>query len=290
MRVSVIIPTYYRRKDLAELLECLLAQTYRPIEVIVVDDTPSDEIKLLCKEYESKFTALGVDLKYLRNYRERSAASARNIGAENARGDILLFLDSDVLLYNDYIEQIVNAFKEKPHALGVQGYIINMNVRKDKLSFLRDIFNRIFHTYYRYPRNRCRLFEYPSSLSGIVECEWLSGANSAFRREVFDILRFDENLKGYSYMEDVLFSHTLFKLRPGSLFITPFARCVHKSTPKEYEESAELERHKRECRRYVLRKLFGFKGVLLFHWQNLGQVILNSLRFIKALFKIINRR
>lgn len=59
MRVSVIIPTYFRKKDLAELLECLLSQTYRPFEVIIVDDTPNDEIECLCKEYEAKFNESG---------------------------------------------------------------------------------------------------------------------------------------------------------------------------------------------------------------------------------------
>jgi glycosyltransferase involved in cell wall biosynthesis len=55
MRISVIIPTYFRKKDLAELFECLLAQTYKPFEVIVVDDTPNDDIRHLCEEYRTKF-------------------------------------------------------------------------------------------------------------------------------------------------------------------------------------------------------------------------------------------
>jgi len=289
MRVSVIIPTYFRKKDLAELFECLLSQTDKPLEVIVVDDTPNDDIKYLCREYESKFNELNINIIYVRNPRERSAAIARNIGVEKASGEVLLFLDSDILLFNDFIKKIIDVFKEKPYSLGVQGYIVNTSIRKDRLNFMRDIFNRIFHTYYRYPKDSCKLFEYPSHLSKVVECEWLSGANSAYRREVFDHFKFDENLKGYSFMEDVLFSHMIFKKYPGRLFITPYAKSIHKLSSKDYEINIELEKHKRKCRKYVLRKLFGFKGVLLYHWQNLGLVILNLISSIKRLVKVFTR-
>ncbi len=283
MRVSVIIPTYNRSNDLAELFESLLKQSYKPIEIIIVDDTPNDSVKKLCEEYKHKLDEQGINLVYLRNPRERSAAIARNIGIEKARGDILLFLDSDVVLFSNYIEELVRVFKEKPNALCVQGYIVNINIRKDKLNFLRDLFNRIFHSYYRYPKDSCKLFEYPSSLSKIIECEWLSGANFACRREVFNELKFDENLKGYSFMEDVLFSHKLYRKYPGRLFITPYAKCIHKASPKDYEDKEMLEKHKHRCRKYVLKELFGFRGIVLYYWQNLGIIILKLIGLFKKL-------
>jgi len=285
MRVSVIIPTYFRKKDLAELFECLLVQTYKPLEVIVVDDTPNDDIRHLCEEYSAKFNESNIKLIYAKNPRERSAEIAKNIGAEKACGEVFLFLDSDVLLFNDYIEKIIDVFNEKPHSLGVQGYIVNTSMRKDGLNFLRDIFNRIFRTYYRYPKDSCKLFEYPSSLSKVIECEWLSGANSAYRREVFDHFKFDENLKGYSYMEDVLFSHSIFQKFKRDLFITPYAKCIHKISPKNYEESHVLMEQKMKYRKYVLKKLFGLKGILLYHWQNVGLFILEMLGLLKHVVK-----
>ena len=120
MKVSVIIPTYNRERDLRELFENLLVQTYKPVEVIIVDDTPGNEIDNLCREYRQKFNELNINLVYLRNPKERSAAIARNIDIERAQGDILLFLDSDVILFNNYIEEIIKVFKEKPHALCVK--------------------------------------------------------------------------------------------------------------------------------------------------------------------------
>jgi glycosyltransferase involved in cell wall biosynthesis len=55
MKASVIIPTYYRREDLAELFDSLLRQTVKPFEVIVVDDTPTDEIAVLCDIFKVQF-------------------------------------------------------------------------------------------------------------------------------------------------------------------------------------------------------------------------------------------
>ncbi|MCC6005631.1 MAG: glycosyltransferase family 2 protein [Thermofilum sp.] len=290
MRVSVIIPTYNRRKDLAELFESLLVQTYKPVEVIIVDDTPNDEIKMLCEEYKPRFKESNINLIYIRNHKKKSLTVARNIGIENACGDILLFLDNDVILFNDYIEKLIEIFKEKKQALCVQGYIVNISIRKDKLSFLRDLFNRVFHSYYRYPEDSCKLFEYPSSLSKVIECEWLSGANFACKREVFNELKFDENLEGYSFMEDVLFSHTLYKKYPGTLFITPYAKCIHKSSPKNYTDKNALEKLKLKQRKYVLRKLFGFKGILFYYWQNIGIMLLNFINSIKKLgFKKVKK-
>jgi glycosyltransferase involved in cell wall biosynthesis len=123
MKVSVIIPTYYRPKDLSELLDSLLRQTVKPLEVIVVDDTPSNIIEELCAKYRDKFKRFDIKLVYVRNYKERSAAIARNIGASIARGEIILFFDSDIILYPDYVEKILEVFREKPEALGVQGWI-----------------------------------------------------------------------------------------------------------------------------------------------------------------------
>ena len=290
MNVSVVIPTYFRHEDLAELFDSLLAQTFKPFEVIVVDDTPTSAIENLCEKYRTKFMNKDVELIYLRNPRKRSAAVARNVGVEKARGDIILFLDSDVVLFPDFIEKIVEVFKENPSALGVQGYIVNMNVRHSKFNYLRDLFNKIFFAHYRRPINSCRLYEYPLFLTKIINCEWLNGGTSAFRCEVFDEFRFDENLAGYSFMEDVLFSHSIFKKYPKSLFMTPYAKCIHKFSPKKYVRNDVLEEHKRRCRKYVLKKLFGFRGTLLYYWQNIGLLILEVLRPLKRVGYYLKRK
>jgi len=282
MKVSVVIPTYYRREDLAELFDSLLKQTFKPFEVIVVDDTPTEEIAVLCDTFKGQFAKQKVHLIYHKNRKKKSLSVARNVGVEKSSGDILMFFDSDVILFPDYIEKILEVFKKFPYAVGVQGWIVN--IKRTKFYYIRQVIYRIFR-FSHHVKDRCKLFEYPSSLTRIVQCEALIGANFAIKREVFNELRFDENLLGYAYMEDMLFSHTLFKKHPNGLFITPYAKCIHKVSQEGRGEKKELEKHKRACRLYVLTKLFGWKGKLLYCWQNAGGLILLFFkRIIKNIF------
>ena len=105
----------------------------------------------------------------------------------------------------------------------------------------------------------------------------------AFKKNIFNDFRFDESLIKYSYMEDILFSNSIFQKYPSSLFITPYAKIIHKTSEGGRMKDKELMGHKRRCSKYVLRKLFGFKGLLLYHWQNLGTSILALARDVRAL-------
>jgi len=285
MKVSVVIPTYYRPKDLSELFDSLLKQTVKPLEIIVVDDTPSNIIEKVCAKYRGRFERFNLKLVYVRNYKERSASIARNIGASIATGDIILFLDSDIILYPDYIKKIQEVFREKPEALGVQGWIDlaietrgHIYLRRHHLiNNLRKFFS-LSHLN-RSGMKKCKLFEYPARLTNVVSCEALAGSNMAFKKEVFTWLKFDENLKGYSYMEDKLFSHSIYKKYPSSLYITPYAKCIHKVSREGRTVTSFFESpHIRKCRKYVLTKLFGVKGLFIFFWQTAGLLLLSITR------------
>jgi cellulose synthase/poly-beta-1,6-N-acetylglucosamine synthase-like glycosyltransferase len=96
-----------------------LEQIVKPGEVMVVDDTPNTEINTLCEKYAAIFGQTGVTLVYAKNCRERSISTARNLGGKMARGGVLLFIDSDVMLYPDSIEKVLSTFKKYPKALVV---------------------------------------------------------------------------------------------------------------------------------------------------------------------------
>ncbi|MEM3549550.1 MAG: glycosyltransferase family 2 protein [Candidatus Bathyarchaeia archaeon] len=286
MKVSIVIPTYYRSKDLADLFESLLRQSVKPLEVIVVDDTPTNVIERLCKIYHNVFEKLNIKLIYVRNYRERSAAIARNIGASMAKGEIILFLDSDIILHNDYIKRILEVFEAKKEALGVQGWILH-RVKRRTL-YLDNILRKIFLLVHL-TKNSCGIFEYPYILTEIINCSALSGSNMAFKRVIFNEFRFDENLLKYSYMEDLLFTHLIYKKYPSSLFITPYAKCIHKVSGEGRIKTSILEHsHLRACRKYVLKKLFGTRGVIIFGWQTLGLLTFNMLRKIRRLLRRVS--
>lgn len=272
-KISIIIPTYYRQVEVSELFESILRQTITPVEVIVVDDhTPNDSIKIVCEGYKLKFEKINIDLKYLRNPRHRSAAVARNVGVENASGDIILFLDSDMIIYEEFIEKILEVFNNNSNALGVQGWIIN-NIEYNKIiCFIFLLIAKIFYLGH-YSKNSCKFTEYPIMLSKIINCERMSGGNMALKRNVFNEFRFDENLTKFSANEDILLTHSIFQKYPNSLFITPYARSIHKHSETGRMEEEELEEHINWCIKYCLKKLFGFKGLLIYYWQNIGKSI-----------------
>ncbi|RLG16076.1 hypothetical protein DRN63_04625 [Nanoarchaeota archaeon] len=287
MKVSVVIPTYFRAHDLSELFDSILKQTVKPFEVIVVDDTPNDSVKKVCDKFREIFRRFGIDLIYIRNPRERSSAIARNVGAERARGDIIMFFDSDIILMPNYIEEILKVFKEKKDAVGVQGWIVPtwlVRLKKEwiiskhkKYLLIRYLLDQLMRRFFMlgtmytvYTKDECKLGSYPIILTKVINCERLSGSNMAFRREIFNRFRFDENLKGYAYMEDTLLTYSVFKEFPRGLYMTPYAKCIHKRSIEGKKLNEEWRAHLDWCRKYVLMKLFGWKGTIIYYWQTIG--------------------
>lgn len=273
MKISVVIPTYKRPKDLSDLLDSLLNQTVKPSEVMIVDDTPTAEIRNVCEASEIEFSKADVQLAYVRNPRERSSAIAKNVGSNMARGDIILFLDSDVILYPDFIEAILDAFKRYPDALAVGGWTVyppfpRTGIRYYSLQTLRKLF-----FLYHYGIESCNYPEYPIILTRIIKCNWLSSVCIAVKHDLLKECQFDENLREYAYMEDILFSRSISKRYPSKLCITPFARCIHKVSGEGRKDSSKLRNRKRQYRKYVWTKLLGSKGLLLFGWQILGFLV-----------------
>lgn len=104
--VSFVVVTYNRKDDLSETLSLLRAQTYRPIEIIVVDNNSSDGTELLFKgEFNAPF------IRYIRLTKNRGVAGGRNVGIQQARGEIIIFLDDDALMIGpDSTQKIVEKF------------------------------------------------------------------------------------------------------------------------------------------------------------------------------------
>jgi len=275
MRVSVVIPTYYRSLELAECLDSILVQTVKPTEVIIVDDTPIEAIKQLVEDYGVKARMEGVDLIYIKNPKERSISIARNIGARIVKGDIILFVDSDIVLNLDYIEGLMKTYREHPEAVGITGWIKNPN--QTQVQNTRDYFfespKRLFMLFHN-STDSCGFFEYPISLTKTISCQRMVGANMSVRRSLFDEFAFDENLKGYSYWEDALFSGSVNKKYTGKLLMTPDAICTHSFSQEGRAKGSVMRSIKRRNRKYVLAKLFGARGLLIFGWQNFGLLVI----------------
>ena len=100
MKYSIIIPVYNRPDEVDELLESLSNQTQQDFEVIIVEDGSIKTCKDVCDKY--------ADILALHYYAKENSGpgQSRNYGAERAKGDYLIILDSDVVLPPDYLTAI----------------------------------------------------------------------------------------------------------------------------------------------------------------------------------------
>ena len=279
MQVSVVIPTYYRMKDVDECLDSIIVQTKLPKEVLVIDNAKDSETENLIKEKKNEFKKRNVILEYIRNERENSLAIAQNIGIENATGDIVLILDSDVILDKNYIREILKVYKENPEAMGVQGLIRNDKKEKKFVDRLIGIFNRLFYIHVD-KKNEFRLLPslgvlFPSFVDEVINCEWLSGANNSYKKEILEIFKFDENLKKYSWGEDQDTSYRIFKKYPNSLFMTPYAKLIHKVSKEGRISNQEIIYMEQIYYLYLFYKNINqnLKNKLIYLWSSVGRVI-----------------
>lgn len=105
--ISVIIPVYNVEKYLEQCVESVLNQTYRDIEVILVDDGSTDGSGAICDEYALQ------DARVKVIHKENGGLSdARNQGMEAAHGDIISFIDSDDYISSYFLEILCEAMEE----------------------------------------------------------------------------------------------------------------------------------------------------------------------------------
>jgi len=113
MRLSLVIPAYNAGSTIRTCLQSALRQTLPAdtYEVVVVDDGSTDETADVVREFPVRLVS----------QHNQGPAVARNSGAEAARGEILVFTDSDCELDSHFLERIVEPFVGNPDVVGVQG-------------------------------------------------------------------------------------------------------------------------------------------------------------------------
>jgi len=99
--VSIIMPTYNRAHLLSRAIESVLSQTYKNLELIVVDDCSQDNTFKIIDDYIKKDNRIA----YFKNKKNEGAAYSRNAGIEYSRGSFLMFLDDDCEYLPEKIEK-----------------------------------------------------------------------------------------------------------------------------------------------------------------------------------------
>jgi len=115
--VSIIIPAYNSAEYLPETLQSVVAQTYRPIELLVVDDGSTDATVVLVKQWLAEHAQKSDFRGRLLRQTHRGGAAARNLGLAQAEGEWIQFLDADDTLARDKLSRQIALLSESSGAL-----------------------------------------------------------------------------------------------------------------------------------------------------------------------------
>ena len=240
---TAVIPTLNRPVDLCKAVVSILNQTCLPDELIIVDQSVGDESKsqvdLLMKGRDD------IRLNYIHDPRISGLVAAKRAAASQANGDIVCFLEDDIVLEHDFIEQIMKGFNEHPDMIGCCGIVTNMPKQAFAHKFIFNLFHRgIFRD------KRVGIYgEVEGRGHQLVASKMISGGLSAWRRKVFSVVPFDPT-NGYFMLEDIDFSTRVEKCFGPHLYINPNARLVHNCSPVNREALAA--RHRRKIFEYIL--------------------------------------
>jgi len=108
MKASVIINEKNAIRDIEEILESLLNQTVSYFEVIIIDSGSTDGTIEVVKKYKEKFGN-----RLIQHVEECTIGKGRQIGAELARTELIIYLDADCIPPKDWVEKFYNGFVEK---------------------------------------------------------------------------------------------------------------------------------------------------------------------------------
>ena len=293
MKISVIIPTYNREEHLKNCLSALLNQRKVPYEILVIDNSSNYNAQKVADNIKSEFDKKEIFLYYFKNA-ENSGATARNLGAFHAKGDLIAFLDDDVILDANYYEEIEKVFLEYPDALGVHGYNkrVNKSYQKMKSSFSQSLvykFEKLFmvSSFFEEAQSRvlpslCVTNPTPPGFNSIVQSEWVSTCAGVFSKRVFPKFHFDSQFMKYSWNEYVDFSYSIFKENQKSLFVIPQAKYIDVETTQGRLPLKELIYMSEVYDMYIFLRRFDmtYKNILIYVWSKFGRMAYNIIRIL----------
>lgn len=191
MLISVIVCTYNREKYIGNLLDSLAANTL-PVgdyEILLIDNNCTDRTPQVCEAFRQQHPDL--QFRYLQE-REQGLSAARNKGIQEARGEVLVYVDDDALVDKDYLTTYAEFFISHPHIQAAGGPILPLYETQEPEWM--SPYTKALLTAYMYYGDKVR--RYPHN-------KFPGGGNAAYRREVFEqVGKFNTALgrKGISLM------------------------------------------------------------------------------------------
>ena len=208
--VSVIIPAYNIEDYIGRCLDSIISQTYKNLEIIVVDDGSRDHTGEILDNYAKKDRRIKVIHK-----ENGGVSSARNKGIEAAEGDYIGFIDGDDLIESEMYKTLVDLLEEENADISHCGYQM---VFPDRVDY-----------YHNTGKKKIQTTE--EGLKDLLSGEMIEPGlvNKLYKKELIKNCRLDETVK---INEDLLMNYQLFKLSQKSVYydITPYSYMIRSSS------------------------------------------------------------
>ena len=206
--ISVVIPTMNRPGSLRKTVNSILSKEYIPSQIVIVDQSDTTENRFENKKiiYEG---LLSTDIEYV--FQEVPASTlARNTGFNFCTNEIIIYSDDDIDVNNNTLKNIYDLMSDKSIAMiaGINENDIESRSWGGYIFGTKSFKNRnIGHV------TLSMLGRYPTEVYGIVNTQWAMGYFFVARKSLIEkwSLKWDENLAGYAYAEDLDFSYSYFK-------------------------------------------------------------------------------
>lgn len=187
--VSIIVPVYNVEKYLDECVESLLAQTYKNIEILLIDDGSTDSSGEMCDKYSC------IDDRIKSFHKNNGGLSdTRNYGIDMCCGNYIVFVDSDDWISVDYIEYLMYIIERYNADISVSE-LVRITDEKKIISMVKDDKQELF-------------FEKKEGLENLLQTKYYSTSvcGKLYRRKLFDNIRFPVG----KLFEDIPVTYSLY--------------------------------------------------------------------------------
>lgn len=135
-KFSIIIPSYNQGQFIAQTIDSILSQSYKNVEILVIDGGSTDQTIDILKTYDDKI--------FWRSEKDRGQTHAINKGLALAKGEIIAYLNSDDYYLEGALEQVANVFESNEDILWLTGDYLIVDEKGNTIQSLIGTYKRIF--------------------------------------------------------------------------------------------------------------------------------------------------
>lgn len=262
-KVSIVVPAYNAEGTLRYCINSILNQSYKDIEVIIVDDGSTDQTFWVAAELQKRDSRI-----ILKKKSNGGVSSARNFGIKYATGNYIAFVDADDKLKPEMVEKLMNARDADVVVSDIYQRMNDLMPEGEKVLYydLAGIKSEFPNLYERnFFNSVCgKLYKVKA-----IECIW-----------------FDETIR---VGEDLLFNFEVFKRVekvavvnfPGYIYVNNVKSATHKFNPIDFEQQKILRNAANKFGSQVLESNNNIEAVDVVYLRNTADVIINLITFEK---------